>query len=63
MLGRVLLLHSGSVAYFGTPQGVSAHFSAVGRPLAPPPCNPADAMLDAVTQVHTSTSAAAVIYL
>jgi hypothetical protein len=51
MLGRVLLLHSGRVAYFGTPQAVAAHFSAVGRPLAPVPCNPADAMLDAVTQV------------
>jgi hypothetical protein len=49
MLGRVLLLSAGQVAYFGPPQGVAAYFSAVGRPLASDVLNPADALLDLCT--------------
>jgi ABC-2 type transporter len=49
MLGRVLLLSAGQVAYFGPPQAVAAYFSAVGRPLASDVLNPADALLDLCT--------------
>lgn len=48
LFDKVLLLSSGRVAYFGTPEAAPGYFSSIGYPFPSSSYNPADAMLELI---------------